>query len=131
MDTSNNLTDLTADVVAAYVSNNAVRPDDMANLINTIHSALSNVGQPQQSATEKHEPPNVMEKGDQAGLHHLFRGRKTIQEHEAPPDNARHDPGAISREMGSSSRFSHGGTQLQRTPFRDGQKPRIRDEDGG
>ena len=54
---SSNLTDLTADLVSAYLAKNTVRPEEIAALINTVHSALSNVGQPKQNGAEKHEPP--------------------------------------------------------------------------
>src|SRR3954451_20170787 len=40
----NSLTDLTADVASAYLSNNTVRPEDIPTLIRTIHSALSGMG---------------------------------------------------------------------------------------
>src|SRR5215203_3723068 len=38
------LRDLTADIVSAYLSNNQVRPDDIATVINTVHSALRDAG---------------------------------------------------------------------------------------
>ena len=53
---ADNLRELTADLVSAYLSNNAVRPDDIASLINTVHSALSNAGRTP-AAPEKAEPP--------------------------------------------------------------------------
>ena len=42
MDTQNSssLSELTAEIVAAYVSNNNVRPEDLASLISDVHSAL-------------------------------------------------------------------------------------------
>jgi predicted transcriptional regulator len=42
MDTNDNrqLSELTADIVAAYVSNNNVRPEDLGNLIGDVHAAL-------------------------------------------------------------------------------------------
>ena len=40
MDADTNLTAHTADIVAAYVSNNQVRTEDLPNLINTVRSAL-------------------------------------------------------------------------------------------
>ncbi len=42
MDTQNtsNLSELTADIVSAYVSNNNVRAEDLATLISEVHSAL-------------------------------------------------------------------------------------------
>jgi predicted transcriptional regulator len=59
MDTqeSPNLSELTADIVSAYVSNNNVRPEELASLINDVHAALqkapSNKAQP---APEPQQP---------------------------------------------------------------------------
>ena len=52
-----NLTDLTADIVAAYVSKNSVQTNELASLINTVHAALSGVGQGGQAFEEKPTPP--------------------------------------------------------------------------
>lgn len=43
-DSSNALIELTADVVAAYVSNNSVPVSELANLIADVHAALGRVG---------------------------------------------------------------------------------------
>src|SRR4028118_349139 len=51
-----NLTELTADVVSAYVANNNVRTEDLANLINTVRAALSSAGA-SPAAPAKAEPP--------------------------------------------------------------------------
>lgn len=40
----NSLIELTADVVAAYVSNNSVPVSELANLISDVHAALGRVG---------------------------------------------------------------------------------------
>ncbi|MBW9053662.1 MucR family transcriptional regulator [Rhizobium mesosinicum] len=52
------LVELTADIVAAYVSNHVVPVSDLANLISDVHSALSNTSAPQQVAAvvEKQKP---------------------------------------------------------------------------
>ena len=50
------LTQQTVDIVSAYVANNNVRTEDLANLINTVRSALSNSGTTQ-AAPEKAQPP--------------------------------------------------------------------------
>lgn len=47
------LIELTADIVAAYVSRNATQPPDLPSLIATVHGSLANPGQPPESA----EPP--------------------------------------------------------------------------
>ena len=55
---SSNLTELTADIVSAYISKNTVRAEELANLISTVHSALSGVGKGNGAAApeEKREP---------------------------------------------------------------------------
>ena len=51
------LIELTADVVAAYVSNNAVAASDLPSLIADVHAALGRVGSaPEQPATDKQKP---------------------------------------------------------------------------
>ena len=53
------LVELTADIVAAYVSNHVVPVGDLSNLIADVHSALSNTTSPvpQPAAVEKPKPP--------------------------------------------------------------------------
>ena len=54
-----NYIELTADLVSAYVSNNAVRPTDLPELISTIHStlgALSNGGAGQANEDQVEKP---------------------------------------------------------------------------
>ena len=50
------LTQQTVDIVSAYVANNNVRTEDLATLINTVRSALSNSGATQ-AAPAKAEAP--------------------------------------------------------------------------
>jgi len=51
------LIELTADVVAAYVSNNPVPVGELPNLIADVHAALGRVGSaPEQTPTEKQKP---------------------------------------------------------------------------
>jgi predicted transcriptional regulator len=40
IESSNNLSELTADIVSAYVSNHTLRPEDLGALITNVHSAL-------------------------------------------------------------------------------------------
>ena len=54
---NSNLTELTADIVSAFVSKNTVHPNELASLISTVHSALSGVGQGAQASEEKPTPP--------------------------------------------------------------------------
>jgi predicted transcriptional regulator len=53
------LVELTADIVAAYVSNHVVPVSDLSNLIADIHAALSNTTSPAPApaAVEKPKPP--------------------------------------------------------------------------
>ena len=56
---SGNLSELTADVVSAYLAHNPVRADDIPTLIQTVHSALSTVGNGhgQEAPQVKPKPP--------------------------------------------------------------------------
>jgi predicted transcriptional regulator len=56
MDANPNLTEHTADIVAAYVSNNQVRTEDLPNLINTVRSALESPGSAQAPAEKPVAP---------------------------------------------------------------------------
>jgi predicted transcriptional regulator len=51
------LTDLTSDIVSAYVSKNSVPPGELPSLIASVHGALSRVNEPQQEASPQREPP--------------------------------------------------------------------------
>ena len=54
---SNQLIELAADIVSAYVSNNAVVASELPNLITEVHSALSRVvGQPAAAPSEPQKP---------------------------------------------------------------------------
>ena len=57
VDTNEMLVTLTADIVAAHVSNNSVAISDLAILINNVHAALSNLGE--QPAVEEKPVPAV------------------------------------------------------------------------
>ena len=47
---------LTADIVAAHVSNNSVAVNDLATLITNVHTALANLGTPAPAVVAKQEP---------------------------------------------------------------------------
>ena len=53
---------LTADVVSAYVSHNAVRSADLPDLIASVHRALQGLSAPPQTQPEKREPPVSIKK---------------------------------------------------------------------
>lgn len=57
--TDGTLIELTADVVAAYVSNNPVQIGDLPNLIADIHAALSRVGSVAEPAPAEKQKPAV------------------------------------------------------------------------
>ena len=53
------LTELTADVVAAYVSNNVVQSEEIASLIENVHSALGKTCQVQSASHDIQAKPAV------------------------------------------------------------------------
>src|ERR687890_2508989 len=78
-DASSSLTELTADIVSAYVAKNSVRPEDLTTLINTVHPALSGVGNGNGAAApeEKREPAVSIKKSITPDfLISLFDGKK-------------------------------------------------------
>ncbi|WP_336970819.1 MucR family transcriptional regulator [Sphingobium aromaticiconvertens] len=56
MSTDETLITLTADIVAAHVSNNSVAVNDLGTLIANVHAALSGLGEPTAIAQVKQEP---------------------------------------------------------------------------
>ena len=77
---SSNLTELTADVVSAYISKNTVRAEELAGLISTVYSALSGVGNGSATAAapeEKRQPVVSIKKSITPDfLISLFDGKK-------------------------------------------------------
>jgi predicted transcriptional regulator len=76
---SSNLTELTADIVAAYISHNSVRAEDLAGLINTVHAALGGVstGSAAPAEAEKRQPAVPVKKSITPDfLVSLFDGKK-------------------------------------------------------
>lgn len=55
-DAEDTLLTLTADIVAAHVSNNSVAVNDIPNLIQNVHQALSEISAEKSAAEEKPEP---------------------------------------------------------------------------
>lgn len=53
------LVELTADVVAAYVSNNVVQTGDLSSLISTVYAALGTTAQGENTKQETHSKPAV------------------------------------------------------------------------
>ena len=56
LDKNETLITLTADIVAAHVSNNSVAIADLPTLIAIVHGALAGLGATEQPVTEKQEP---------------------------------------------------------------------------
>jgi predicted transcriptional regulator len=59
---NNELLTLTADIVAAHVSNNTVGVSDLPQLIQQVYSSLSSLGQPSQPVTERPQPAVAVKK---------------------------------------------------------------------
>src|SRR3712207_4810995 len=55
-DTTETLITLTADIVSAHVSNNSVAVNDLPNLIQNVHNALTGLGTKPEPAPVKQEP---------------------------------------------------------------------------
>ena len=54
-----NFSELTAEIVAAYVSNNNVRPEELANLIGDVHAALKRAPNGRTEAAPEPQEPAV------------------------------------------------------------------------
>lgn len=59
IETSNNLFELTADIVSAYVSNNTVRPEDLPSLIAGVRAALEQAPIGKAEAASEPQTPAV------------------------------------------------------------------------
>jgi len=73
------LLDMTVGIVANFVSNNRVSPDELPGLISTVHSSLSNVGQPMEPEVEARErltPGAIRKLVTHDGIVSLIDGRK-------------------------------------------------------
>ncbi|MCJ2049394.1 MucR family transcriptional regulator [Methylobacterium sp. J-070] len=78
--------ELTASIVAAYVSNNSVRPADMAELIASLHAALTglgNAGAPAAPVAEKLTPAQIRKSITPDALISFLDGKpyKTLKRH--------------------------------------------------
>ncbi|MBI1779239.1 MAG: MucR family transcriptional regulator [Proteobacteria bacterium] len=59
---NNELLTLTADIVAAHVSNNTVGVTDLPQLIQQVYASLSSLGQPAQPVAERPQPAVAIKK---------------------------------------------------------------------
>jgi predicted transcriptional regulator len=83
---SADLIDMTVGIVANYVSNNRVEPDQVGALIASTYAALSNVGQPAPEPVEIYEratPAQIRKSLTDDGLVSFIDGRtyKTLKRH--------------------------------------------------
>lgn len=60
-DQSNALLDMTVGIVANYVSNNQLGPDELANLISATHAALASAGNPPAEAVTDVARPTALQ----------------------------------------------------------------------
>lgn len=80
-DRTNSLLDMTVGIVANYVANNQIKPDDLSRLISSTHEALANAGAEPAEVVEPIEQPSsaqVRRSISDAGLVSFIDG-KTYQ----------------------------------------------------
>ena len=75
---------LTADIVAAHVSNNSVAVNDLPILIQNVHQALAGINALDRRARSPARAGGVGPLVDQARLYRLPRGRQEAQDAQAP-----------------------------------------------
>jgi predicted transcriptional regulator len=90
---SSNYIELTADIVSAYVSNNAVAAGDISSLISQVHSALLRVSNGQSEDVSERQARHRGQEVDHARLSRLSRRRQEVQIAQASFAHAvQHDP---------------------------------------
>ena len=107
---------LTAEIVAAHVSNNTMSAAELPQLISQVHTSLSDTGRA--TSTEERPAPAVsVKKSGDARLHRVSGRRQKTENAEAPPkDILRPHPCAISRAVGFGRGLSNGCTKLCQAP---------------
>ena len=92
---------MTAEIVSAFVSHNALPPAELVALIQSVHAGLVNIASGAVTPAEPPAPtPAVTSPSvDQAGLSRLLGRRQDIQISAAAPGEAGHDARAISRQV--------------------------------
>jgi predicted transcriptional regulator len=86
-DAEDTLLTLTADIVAAHVSNNSVAVNDIPSLIQNVHQALTKISADRSAAGEKPEPKVSIPIVGEAGLHRLPRMRKKAEDAQKASDD--------------------------------------------
>src|SRR5271169_2324645 len=128
METSRS-TEMAAEIVAAFVSNNSVPRNELSALFETVHAAVTRLVEGGVVGPAVTEPParepavSIRKSVTPDYLICLDDGRQ-IQITAAAPGSARHDAGTISREMESAIRLSHGRVQLRGAAIRAGEEDR-------
>lgn len=83
---SEDLISLTADIVAAHVSDNTVLPEEIAGLIGNVHGALAGLGQ--EAPAEERLEPAVSVRSSLKSDHLVSPGRRQeVQDAQASPDH--------------------------------------------
>src|SRR5829696_6241184 len=119
-ETSANYVELSADIVSAYVSKNAITRGDLPALIASVHSALSNAA----NATGRKGGAGaacVGQEIDHSQSSHQHGGWTALQVAEAAPHGAGPHPGAVSGEMVAALRLPNGRAELFQGSIRDGE----------
>ena len=119
------LIELTADVVAAYVSNNPVPAGDLPNLIADVHSALGKVGTDLRAGSGRQAQACRQSQAFRDGrLHHLSRGRQEVQVAEAAPHDPlrAHPPEQYREKWGLDSNYPMVAPQLRGGAFASGEE---------
>ena len=107
---------LTADIVAAHVSNNSVAVNDLPNLIQNVHSALSGISGTSAAPEARPEPKASIRssvKPDYVVCLDCGKRQKMLKRHLMT--NHAHDSRRLPPEVGAFVRLSDGCAQLRRT----------------
>ncbi len=113
------LVGLSAEILSAYVAKNHIQTSEISQLIASVHDALRNVAKPAPQP-EKHEPPVLINKTIRPDyIISLEDGRqyKSLK----PSIEPRPHPGAVSKEVGPTTRLSDGCGQLRQGSVRVGE----------
>ena len=114
-DAEDTLLTLTADIVAAHVSNNSVAVNDLPNLIQNVHSALSDISRSGTAPEPKPEPKVSIRssvKPDYIVCLEDGKKLKMLKRHLMTHYNI--NSRAISAEVGPFGRLSDGRSELRR-----------------
>ena len=118
---------MTADVVAAYVSNNTLPTAQLAEVINAVYQSLGAGGSGRRSGVRTGETGSPGSQVDYSGLLDLLGGRQKIEDAQtASALDIQYDARRIPRAVGVGARLSDGRPELCRAAFGLRQKDRAR-----